>query len=92
MANQSADAIAMMFAVQFVFGTEAHADALLRTVSRLLRPGGVFFGVAPDGGAIAAAVEAGGGGAHAELHLKPPAHPFSLCCVLPPLTPGQRQQ
>jgi len=65
-----ADAVAIMFAVQFAFDSREHADALLRTISQLLRPGGVFFGTAPDGDAIRAQL-----GASNELRLAPPEHP-----------------
>jgi len=68
-----ADAVAIMFAVQFAFDSREHADALLRTISQLLRPGGVFFGTAPDGDAVRAQL-----GASDEFHLAPPEHPFAL--------------
>jgi hypothetical protein len=68
-----ADAVAIMFAVQFAFDSREHADALLRTISQLLRPGGVFFGTAPDGDAVRAQL-----GASNEFHLAPPEHPFAL--------------
>jgi hypothetical protein len=41
-----------MFSIQFAFGVERTAAGLLGQVSRILRPGGVFFGVAPDAAAI----------------------------------------
>ena len=77
-----ADAVAIMFAVQFAFDSREHADALLRTISQLLRPGGVFFGTAPDGDAIRAQL-----GPSDELHLAPPEHPFALLLRLLPKPP-----
>jgi len=74
-----ADAVAIMFAVQFAFDSREHADALLRTISQLLRPGGVFFGTAPDGDAIRAQL-----GASNELRLAPPEHPFALLLRMEP--------
>jgi len=86
-----ADAVAIMFAVQFAFDSREHADALLRTISQLLRPGGVFFGTAPDGDAVRAQL-----GASNELRLAPPEHPFALLLRMlpkpaPPPPPPQRQ-
>jgi len=84
-----ADAVAIMFAVQFAFDSREHADALLRTISQLLRPGGVFFGTAPDGDAIRAQL-----GASDEFHLTPPEHPFALLLRMlpkPAPPPPQRQ-
>ena len=49
-----ADAVAAQFAVHYAFGTEAGAKALLAEAASLLRPGGVFFGIAPDADAIEA--------------------------------------
>ena len=74
---QGADAVAMMFAVQFAFGNRSDADGVLRTAAALLRPGGVFFGVAPDAAAIRAAAAPSG-----ELRLTPPEHQFSLLLQL----------
>ena len=51
-----ADAVAIMFAIQFAFVSRESAAALVRTCARLLRPGGHFFGTAPDGAAISAAL------------------------------------
>ena len=78
-----ADAVAVMFAVQFAFSSPQHADQLLQTISSLLKPGGYFFGTAPDAGAIATAVGAAG-----SLHLHPPDHPFSLLLRLLPSESG----
>ena len=76
----SADAVSIMFAVQFAFVSSQMADALMRTVARLLRPGGIFFGTAPDGDAIETAV-----GSARKIHLKPPEHQFALLLqLLPP--------
>ena len=74
---QGADAVAMMFAVQFAFGNRSDADGVLRTAAALLRPGGVFFGVAPDAASIRAAASPSG-----ELRLAPPEHQFSLLLQL----------
>lgn len=68
-----ADAISAMFCVQFAFGSEAVASALLRQVSSLLRPGGVFFGTAPDADAVLTAL-----GGSSSVTLQPPQVPFVL--------------
>lgn len=52
------DAASCMFALNYFFSTEHEASRLLRAVSRVLRPGGRFFGVCADGTAVEAAIEA----------------------------------
>jgi SAM-dependent methyltransferase len=68
-----ADAVAAMFCLQFGFGSERAASGLLAQVSAMLRPGGVFFGTAPDAAAILDLL--GGGQA---VTLQPPEVPFVL--------------
>lgn len=68
-----ADAVAAMFCVQFAFGSEEDASLMLSHVSALLRPGGIFFGTAPDGDALLALLD---GGQQAEFG--PPEWPFAL--------------
>ena len=72
-ADGGADAVAAMFCIQFAFGSEATASALLAQVSAMLRPGGVFFGTAPDAATI---LETLGGGQ--AVALEPPEVPFVL--------------
>lgn len=43
------DSIACMFALHFFFWSEPSARMVLSDVVRLLKPGGVFFGIVPDG-------------------------------------------
>ena len=50
---------------------------LMGAISRLLAPGGVLFGTAPDGDAIVAAT-----GSAKELRLSPPDHPAALLLQL----------
>ena len=57
-----AAAVVSQFAVHYAFESEASASALLAQVAALLRPGGVFFGAAPDGDAILRAIAADGDG------------------------------
>jgi len=57
-----AAAVVSQFAVHYAFETEASASALLAQVAALLRPGGVFFGAAPDGDAILRAIATDGDG------------------------------
>lgn len=71
-----ADAAAAQFAIQYAFGSEAAASALLGQVAALLREGGVFFGTAPDGEAIAEILRRRGDGS--ELQIGPPEAPFVL--------------
>ena len=73
----TADAAAAQFAVQYAFGSEAAVSALLAQVSALLREGGVFFGTAPDGEAIAKLLRQRGDQKGA-LRIAPPAAPFVL--------------
>ena len=82
-ASDGADAVAIMFAVQFAFVSRERADCLIRTIATMLKPGGVFFGTAPDGAAITAAV-----GSARELHLTPPDHQFALLLRLLPREDG----
>jgi SAM-dependent methyltransferase len=72
-ASAGADAVAAMFCIQFSFGSEGTASALLRQVSLLLRPGGVFFGTAPDADAVLDAL-----GGREAVTLAPPVFPFVL--------------
>ena len=44
----------------------------------MLRPGGVFFGVAPDANAILSALGEGESGPSRQLRRGPPEHPFAL--------------
>ena len=48
----TADAVASQFALQYAFGSEAYASRVVGAAASMLRPGGVFFGVAPDADAI----------------------------------------
>lgn len=43
------DAVSCMFALHYFFESEQTAQAVFETAARNLRPGGVFFGVVPDG-------------------------------------------
>jgi len=60
--DDGAAAVVSQFAVHYAFESEASASALLAQVAALLRPGGVFFGAAPDGDAILRAIAADGDG------------------------------
>ena len=71
--EKGADAVSCMFSLQFVFRSEAAASALLRNVSSLLRPGGVFFGVAPCADSILSLLEG-----KSSLRIQPPQTPFVL--------------
>ena len=73
----TADAAAAQFAVQYAFGSEAAVSALLAQVSALLREGGVFFGTAPDGEAIAKLLRQRGD-QNGALRIAPPEAPFVL--------------
>lgn len=44
--------VSCMFALHHFFESEAMAHQLMRDVHRLLRPGGVFYGIVPNGRAI----------------------------------------
>lgn len=68
-----ADAVAAMFCIQFAFGTERAASTLLREVGLLLRPNGVFFGIAPDAAAVLHALRG-----REEATLEPPEVPAAL--------------
>jgi len=46
--------VSCFLSLQAYFGTEESASRLLRDVYRLLRPGGCFFGVVPDGRHVSA--------------------------------------
>eukprot|EP00962_Isochrysis_galbana_P043398 scaffold16508_cov108-Isochrysis_galbana.AAC.1 len=72
-ASAGADAVAAMFCVQFCFGSERAAASLLRQVSGMLRPGGVFFGTAPDAAAVLDTL-----GGREAVELAPPEVPFVL--------------
>ena len=54
-----ADAVTVQFALQYAFSSEHVASSVLRDASAMLRPGGVFFGVAPDADAILRALGEG---------------------------------
>ena len=60
--DDGAAAVVSQFAVHYAFESEASASALLAQVAALLRPGGVFFGAAPDGDAILRAIATDGDG------------------------------
>ena len=95
--SELADAVTVQFAIQFAFGSEETASRVLGVASSLLRDGGTLFGVAPDASAILELLDSKGvstphavsdatdaGGSHTrEVHLKPPAHPYSLLLQLP---------
>ncbi|KAL1510669.1 hypothetical protein AB1Y20_006966 [Prymnesium parvum] len=81
-----ADAVAAQFALQYAFRSEACAAALLGQVAALLREGGVFFGVAPDGEAIVRLIASHEAARDGALLLAPPALPFALQLRL--LTPA----
>jgi SAM-dependent methyltransferase len=72
-ASAGADAVAAMFCIQFCFRSEATAAALLRQVSAMLRPGGIFFGTTPDAAAVLHAL-----GGREAMTLAPPEVPFVL--------------
>lgn len=73
-----ADGISIMFAVQFACGAQRQLDELIGVIARLLKPGGTFFGAAPDGDAIAATI----GGA--SEYRSPADSPFGLLLRLLP--------
>ena len=58
--DDGAAAVVSQFAVHYAFESGASASALLAQVAALLRPGGVFFGAAPDGDAILRAIATDG--------------------------------
>ena len=57
-APASFDAVTCMFALHYFFASETALGHLLSTVAANLKPGGVFFGVCPDGTRVQSAIDA----------------------------------
>jgi len=56
-APASFDAVTCMFALHYFFASETALGHLLSTVAANLKPGGVFFGVCPDGTRVQSAID-----------------------------------
>jgi len=81
--TRAADAVSAMFSLQFAFADERAASGLLSQVSAMLRPGGIFFGTAPDAAAILDLL-----GGDQAITLQPPDVPFVLRIARTPSPSG----
>jgi len=84
------DAVSAMMSLHYAFESEMAASRVLKAVCQLLRPGGVFFGVAPCADAVLSRIRGrdagggdrgkrGGGPVDANTYaFGPPQHPFAL--------------